>query len=257
MKKLYVLLAALAFGTAAYSQCTIDPNAFSGPNDYGIVPDTTQNLPTAYIGTGYNTDMQLHIPPDTTDQTFGTVPINYMRIDSVVGMPAGFTYIPNPSSGVFPGNSYACVAITGNPVAGMETGGPNNDGVYPLIVYITANVTIFSVPVDFPGTVEGYRIRVVDPTGINTHETLKFSVAQNSPNPADQRTEFRINAVSNGPVSLTVYNVLGSVVRQEKIVATKGQNRFVMETSSMTAGVYLCSFTMGSAVVTRRITISH
>ena len=58
-------------------------------------------------------------------------------------------------------------------------------------------------------------------------------------------------------MQFTMYNVLGSVVKKESVAATKGYNHYVLETSSLSAGVYICSFRMGDAVVTRRITVSH
>jgi hypothetical protein len=58
-------------------------------------------------------------------------------------------------------------------------------------------------------------------------------------------------------MQFTMYNVLGSVVKKETIASSKGTNHYMLETASLPAGVYLCSFRMGEVVITRRITVAH
>jgi hypothetical protein len=265
MKKIYSLIAAVFIGYSAFSQCTPNPALFGAANNtnYTIIPDTVTNLPVAYVGLGYNTDLQFHIQPDTVT-SLGTFPITQVQIDSVSGIPAGFSYIPNPSSGTFttpthspPGTGYGCVAVTGLATAGEETGGPAANGVYPLIVYYTGTVVIFSQPTPMPATKTGYKLVIMPANGISTFEASHFSVAQNSPNPSNDKTNFLITAPTGGNVNFTIYNMLGSVVKEENISATKGTNEFSLETSSLSDGVYMCSFRQGSAIITRRITVSH
>lgn len=266
MKKIYALFAAgILAGTAAFAQCTPNPSLFGAANNtnYTIIPDTITNLPIAYVTVGYNTDLQFHIQPDTVTG-LGTFPITQVQIDSVVGMPAGFSYIPNPSSGTFttptnspPGTGYGCVAVTGTATAGQELGGPNNDGIYPIIVYYTGTVVIFNVPTAMPAVKTGYKLVIQPFNNVATVENIKFGVAQNNPNPADNNTEFRLTAPNSGQVQVTLYNVLGSVVSQESISAAKGTNRYQLETAGLADGVYMCSFRMGNAVITKRITVSH
>jgi len=265
MKKIYTLLFTVAIAAAASAQCVINSSLFGPPNNtnYTIIPDTVTNLPVAYVGTPYTTDLQFHIQPDTTTQ-LGTFPITQVQIDSVVGLPANFSYLPNPSNGTFttptnspPGTGYGCVGVTGNPVAGQELGGPGNNGIYPITVYYTATVVVFSVPTMFPTTKTGYKLVIQPANGFNTYEMSKFSVAQNAPNPSDDHTVFHMNMPTAGQYSFTLYNILGSVEKQETVSAVKGPGTFTLETSGLSDGVYLCTFTMGNAVVTRRITVSH
>jgi hypothetical protein len=244
MKKIYLLLASLTIGTVAFAQCTPNPALFGAANNtnYSIIPDTATNLPLAYVAQGYTTDLQFHINPDTTTQ-LGTFPITQVHIDSVVGLPAGFTYLPNPSNGTFttttatpPGTGYGCVAVTGMPTAGQETGGPNSDGIYPITVYFTATVVVFSVPSPQPGTIEGYRVHIMPANTVPAIENIVFGVNFSTPNPADVKTDFRYTSPNSGNMQFTMYNVLGSMVKKETVSASKGTNHYVLETSSLSAG---------------------
>ena len=259
------MFAASIIGASAFAQCTITPLSFGAPGNtnYSIIPYTIANLPLAYVGTGYTTDLQFHIQPDTVT-SLGTFPITQVHIDSVSGIPANFSYLANPSSGTFltptnspPGTGYGCVAFTGMAAAGQENGGPASNGIYPLVVYYTGTVVIFSIPTPQPSVKSGYFLHIMPASGINSFEAGVFSVSPSLPNPTDAKTEFILNAVNNGELQFTMYNVLGSIVKTEKLTASKGQNRFDLETSTFSAGVYMCSFRMGDNVVTRRMTVSH
>lgn len=256
MKKLY-FAAILSLATLSVSaQCTINQSVFSGPTDYRILPDTMTNLPIATVGVGYTTDLQFHVQPDTVTQ-LGTFPITEIHIDSITGIPANFSYLTNPSSGIFPGGSYGCAGVTGMAAAGQELGGPNSDGVYPIVIYYTATVLVFSVPQDFPATKTGYLVRIQAANSVPTTSSVNFTVNQNVPNPSDRQTDFTFTTPSNGSVQFTLYNILGETVKQQNIAAVKGENRFTLSTSDLPAGVYLYTFRSGNSVVTRRMTISH
>ncbi len=269
MKKIYLVFAATIISVGAFAQCTINSLAFGPPGNtnYAIIPDTITNIPPAYVGTSYVTDLQFHIQPDTTTgppNPPGTWNITQVHIDSVTGIPPNFSFLPNPANGIFfttsaspPGTGYGCVGVTGLAAPGQETGGPTSNGVYPLIVYYTATVVVFSINTPFPTNKTGYVLRILPANGINNPEAGIFSVTPSLPNPADAHTEFVLNAPTGGELQFTMYNVLGSVVRHENVSATKGSNHFELETSSLSAGVYMCTFRMGDAVVTRRITVSH
>ncbi|HTL80750.1 MAG TPA: T9SS type A sorting domain-containing protein [Bacteroidia bacterium] len=265
MKKIYTLIIGSLAAVASYAQCTPNPALFGAANNtnYSIIPDTVTNLPVAYVGTGYNTDLQFHIKPDTSN-SFGTFPITQVQIDSVIGLAPNFSYLPNPSNGTFttpnanpPGTGYGCVAVLGTAAAGEELGGPNSDGVYPITVYYTATVVIFNTPQQFPATVTGYKLVILPAAGVQSYDAAVFSIANNTPNPADEQTEFKLNVPSAGNASMTLYNCIGAEIRHENFSVAKGGNHYILQTADLAEGVYLCSFRMGSNVITRRITVSH
>lgn len=268
MKKIYALFVATVIGAGLSGQCVINSLAFGPPGNtnYSIIPDTIVNLPLAYVNTAYVADLQFHIKPDTTvtSPVPGTYNITQIHIDSVIGLPANFAYLPNPASGTFltttaapPGTGYGCVGVSGMATAGQENGGPSSNGIYPIIVYYTATVDFFSVPTPIASTQDGYKLHILPASGFNNYELSVFSVTFGMPNPADSKTDFRFNALNNGTMQFTLYDALGSMVKQESVVAIKGINQFALETSSLAAGVYMCTFNMGNEVVTRRITVSH
>lgn len=256
MKKLYILTVFALASFTAGAQCVVNQNVFSGPTDYRILPDTITNIPVATVGIGYTTDLQFHVQPDTVT-TLGTFPITQISIDSIVGVPAGFSYSTNPANGIFPGGSYGCAGLTGMATAGQELGGPNSDGVYPVIIYYTATVSVFSVPTDFPATKTGYKLIIQAANNVPSTANINFTVNQNVPNPSDKQADFMFTNPSNGPVQFTLYNILGEPVKQNTISATKGDNHFMLNTADLSAGVYLYTFRSGNATVTRRMTVSH
>lgn len=256
MKKLYILAVLALTTVTAGAQCVINQSVFSGPTDYRILPDTVTGLPLATVGVGYTTDMQFHVQPDTTTG-LGTFPFVDITIDSISGIPANFSYLPNPTNGVFPGGSYGCVGVTGSPVAGQELGGPNSDGVYPIIVYFTAHVDVFNVITPFPSTKTGYKIQIQAANNVVSTSAINFTVNQNVPNPSDKSTDFTFQNPSNGTVHFTLYNILGETVKQTNISAVRGENRYSVSTSELPAGVYFYEFRSGTSIVTRRMTVTH
>lgn len=256
MKKLY-FLALISFASlTAGAQCVINQSVFSGPNDYRILPDTVTNIPWATVGVPYSTDLQFHVDPDTVTP-LGTFPITQVKIDSIIGIPAGFTYSTNPTNGIFPGGSYGCANFTGLATAGQELGGPNSNGAYPIVIHFTATVMVFSAPQEFPATKTGYILNIQAANNVPSMTGVNFAVSQSAPNPADSRADFVYSNPTNGNVQFTLYNILGENVKSTTLSATKGENRFSLNTSDLPAGVYLYTFRSGTSTVTRRMTVSH
>ena len=186
MKKLlsFLMIGSCAIFTAQNANaqaCTPDNSHAGNP---GIYPDTVQNLPIGEAGNPYQAVITAVIPQDTTVDFPGvgivSLTINYMKIDSAVGQPAGFTYACNPADCSFPGNSINCISLDGNPTIA-------DTGTYPLIVYVTANVTHIALGTfDAPqSTVTGYQIVIDGPGAVEVLDANRFEVGQNIPNPAN------------------------------------------------------------------------
>ena len=268
MKKIYTLFITSIIGSAAFAQCVVNPALFGGPNNtnYAIIPNTTTNLPLAYVGTGYSADLQFHIQPDTTvtSPIPGTFDITQIKIDSISGIPPNFYYLANRANGIFttttatpPGTGYGCVGLTGTAAPGQELGGPGGNGIYPMTVYFTATVVVFSIPAPQASSYTGYQLHILPASGLNSLNAGIFSVSASLPNPANEQAEFILNSPVGGTVQFSMYNMLGSIVKQETVSTTAGTNNYFLKTAYLSSGVYMCSFRMNDALITRRITVSH
>lgn len=150
LKKLLYTLVFVSIAKVGLSQCVIAP--ITTP---GIYPDTTSNLPPATAGTAYGTDIQVRVFEDTV-VAGTTVIVTDITVNSVVGLPSGFSYTCSPANCVFPGNGNGCIWLSGNPSAAQI-------GTYNLTVNVTLHGVVGGfIPVSQASTVNGYRI-VVNP----------------------------------------------------------------------------------------------
>jgi PKD repeat protein len=129
---LSLLLMAFAFGASA--QCTPDAS-LTTPGFYPS-PDS---LPCVERGVAFDTVIQFRNFSTVNAADFGipfpiTVTVNWVRIDSIGGLPTGITYACNPSNCQIPGGSNGCINFTGTTNAAT--------GNYDLIVYATINADV-------------------------------------------------------------------------------------------------------------------
>jgi hypothetical protein len=219
-----------------------------------IVPDTIVNLPHAMVGQPYSTDIQIRVGTDTAV----TTPINCnmhivnYTLTSVDGLPTGFSYTTNPSNGVFPGGSSACMHAVGTaPTAGME-------GTYPLVVNVTANVTCNGFPLSQPSAFNGYKI-VIDPAGtvgISTNAAEKFELGQNIPNPSSDLTRIMFTSTRNEKIELNIFNAIGQSVLKQPVDAVAGSNEINVSTSVFADGIYIYTLRNADQTLTKRMVIT-
>ncbi|MBC8172839.1 MAG: T9SS type A sorting domain-containing protein [Chitinophagales bacterium] len=150
MKKLLLFIVPLFSMAILQAQvCTPDP-IYTSP---GIYPDSATGLPVTYDNLpSYNTVITVVVPEDTT-VGFLTLHYEWIHLDSIVGLPVGFTYAC-PSACYFPGNTASCIRLTGNP---SVTG----DGTYPFTAYVTAKLTNFLLGTIYESQViDDYKIQI-------------------------------------------------------------------------------------------------
>ena len=134
MKKLLLILTFLLITFFVNAQCTPNPS-YTLP---GIYPDSATGLVDAYVGQAYNEVITIITPLDTTILITGIlfpVTIIDISLDSVIGLPANFTYSCTPLNCSFPGGSSGCVSVfsTSNPTVA-------DIGLYPIIINTTTTV---------------------------------------------------------------------------------------------------------------------
>jgi len=124
-----LLLAGLFIHTNSFSQCTPDPNCTPAQL---ICPAT---LPNGCEGEPYLESLTISLGP-----TIAGFALTNVGLDSITGLPPGFSFSCTPANCVFPANSNSCILITG-------PGAPA--GTYNLRGYLKVNVGIV-VAIDTP-----------------------------------------------------------------------------------------------------------
>ena len=234
-----------------------------------------------------------------------TVLADFFRLDSIGGLPDGITYttdaafdttfdaVANPfgywinSGDTATGfeNTTGCITVSGTAADWTAAigGGPNNDGLYPLTVFIDAraasfeplaigNVTGFDVWLTEMGflldafgdpnfTPNGIRLQNLvlevreSGVGIQSVNNL-FSEVKNYPNPFDESTsiifELR-NSVSN--IQFEIYNVIGTRVHSEAVNPIVGKNTIVFDANGLSSGLYFYTLSDGENTITKKMNV--
>ena len=95
------------------------------------------------------------------------------------------------------------------------------------------------------------------PASVRELSSYFASVSAVYPNPSVSRSFVDINAVKDlNNVSLTITNILGSVVSSKQIDLDKGKNKVAVDSENLESGVYFVSISMGTSKITKKITIS-
>ena len=241
MKKILVLFLSIIIGlnVNVHAQCT--PGNYSEP---GLHPDTIDNLPPAAVNQAYNEVVTVVIPKDTTIDmgTPQTVQIDSIGVTDVKGLPPGFTYTPNSSTGYWPGDSSGCVLVSGNP-------DPGDEGTYPVEIDVMFYAGGFSAPY----TYTGYELEVLDSSHVNIQEDKSVDEIMAFPNPFDDKLTLKFDMNNNAPVEIEIFNMVGDVLKQKTINATAGDNAVGFNTSSMPEGLYFYRFNAGDKIITRKL----
>ena len=245
MKKILLLLAVAFTANLAFSQnCTPNPQ-FTDP---GIYPDSATGFVDGYVGQYYEQVITAIIPVDTVVDVLGTpttVPITSIDIDTILNLPANFTYACEPSSCSFPGGSTACIKIfsTMNPTVG-------DVGNYLLDIQISAVAGILSQS----GNIDYYDIDIIDPNGINEIKN-EISLAQNQPNPFNGNTIIKYNSILNTTVKFVVTDLLGKQVFASNYNAVSGKNFIEFNGNNLEKGIYLYSIAEGNNKITKKMVV--
>lgn len=312
MKTVLLSIAVVFMGFSAMAQCV--PSTELTGSGFAFTPNP---LSTVYACTDCGDQERVLSLKTFTDTTLSvviagnppldvTVFADYFRVDSIAGLPDGITYltdasfdttydaIDNPNGyWINPGDTASgfstttgCITFSGSAADWTAAigGGPNNDGIYPLAVYIDVravdfepaaigNVVGYNTWLSEMGTllpafgdpnftVNGIRYEatalqvVASGVGINDQVNGNFGAVKNQPNPFSGNTTVSFEmkkAASN--LEFTVYNVLGSVVYAEQLSAVAGINRLDFASNGLSSGMYVYTLSDGVSTVTRKMNI--
>ncbi|NNM15167.1 MAG: T9SS type A sorting domain-containing protein, partial [Bacteroidia bacterium] len=217
----------------------------------GIYPDSATNFASGTQGVPYSQVIQVRVPQDSIIIVGGfpvTATINLIDVTSIGGLPPGLSYTCNPVTCIYVGNSNGCAEIMGTPTAA---------GYYPLQAVLETNATIFGVPTTQIDTIDYYFIDIAIGIGIaEVNSETELVLNQNVPNPVTDYTQITYYSSKNRIISLTVHDLLGSLVYSSEMEAHKGENFFNLNLSGISSGIYVYSIGNDEVKATKRLVIA-
>ncbi|MCZ8286059.1 MAG: T9SS type A sorting domain-containing protein [Bacteroidia bacterium] len=280
MKKIYFSFFALIGSLTMVSQtvptCSLDA-AFIASNKVGVWPDSATNFMVGTVGVPYVQNLTVKVPKDTVQNP---VRICFTRFE--VSTPTGVTNYDMPPglmlgsstaavnngtvngapSMKFPGNANNCASIYGTPTTAgtytlqMQISAFGNPGLISSTCPASPNVSSGSNITT--QTLRYYIIRINPaPVGLNEIAKEKFGVMQNEPNPVSGSTKIRYYVEDQDAATLTVYNALGTIVHQETVKTSVGENTFELNAGGLASGMYIYTVKYKNNVDAKRLMVNH
>lgn len=216
-----------------------------------------------------------------------TVFADQFRLDTIEGLPAGLTYTTDAAFnstydpvdfpfGYWPNGgdtvigfteTNGCITISGDAASWTAAigGGPNNDGIFPLTIFLDARAADF-IPAELanyvpPGTwladmgplleafgdtnfttngirYQGATLEVIA-SGVGINETAsEDALVSVYPNPSTGFVGLDIRSNKAELATIQIVNSLGALVRTESINLAVGGNRTSIDLSSVAKGCY-------------------
>ncbi|MEZ7929906.1 MAG: hypothetical protein ACI95T_000531 [Flavobacteriales bacterium] len=257
-----LLLSFFMFGSTLVSSqtCTVNTtalDAYISPDSWGIMPDTTDNLPPAKMNVQYDTFLSFKLPlyANELDPTLPAIQLSTLELKNIVGLPSGMVFTSAASTTdsiycdnancIWNANTYGCLRIIGT---------PSVIGVFPLVI------TLEGVTIGGPlaqtglGDINGYRLNIT-PVGINVIKESGLILNQNRPNPFGNYTEINYSIAKQSLVQFYVMNLLGEIVYENTYKANQGENKIRFDGTSLNKGIYLYIVEVDGFRMTKRMVI--
>ena len=280
MKKSLLFISMLVAGaTTGFAQKSASvPNALLDttataptflPSDTIVMVQTMGGSFSQVFSVYIPTNLSMPISLQGQSQTV-TASLDSVHIDSISGVPPGFTLTCGTPSCMVKGGQKGCFTLTG-------TMPMTNNILYKLGVMITpygqltgqfasfAQLAGISSALPDALALVGampaaatYKVEVGTPviTGIQDFSLNgAFNVNQNIPNPFDGSTAINFNAAGNGNINFIVTDILGRQVYDTNINASVGANTFVF-TTDLANGSYFFSLSDGKNTITKKMVIN-
>ncbi len=285
MKKIYLTIITIAAAVSSvFAQtvptCSLDAS-FLASNKIGVWPDSATNFVSGTVGQPYVQNITVKVPKDTVQSNIRfcfnrfelTSPNsnNYdlppgLNIGSSTSAVATGSVVNGAPVLVFPGNASNCASIYGTPTlagtytlqlkvqAYMSLAGGTGFGTCPA----SPNVSSGSSSIAAPQTLKYYIINIAPAVGVQELKNDRMSLSQNFPNPSSVTTDIKFYVEGEDNATVTVYNALGSLVSQQTIKTTVGENKVSINTAELPAGTYIYSLKYKGASATKRmIVLNH
>ncbi|MCS6990747.1 MAG: T9SS type A sorting domain-containing protein [Chitinophagales bacterium] len=244
------LLFVLTFATAFGQACIPNNDTVSG-----IEPDT---LAPAFVNIPYEETIYFRLPADTVvDLVFGNyviydvlLCIDSLTIDSVKGLPAGFTYGCHVPWCSVKGGQNGCAKISG-------TATQNQIGIHPLQVFVTIYVNdcyTFSLP-PTPDTITFFFLQVLpQSTTPPVHDVIE-GLGTPYPNPAHTYIHIPFTLKSAAPALFRITDLAGRVLMEQKQQPSAQVGEILLH-CPLPAGTYLLEMISASQRYRKTIVIA-
>ncbi len=93
--------------------------------------------------------------------------------------------------------------------------------------------------------------------GIESIEPAKISMSQNFPNPANNSTMINYSIPESGEVIFRIYSINGQLLYNKSVQSESGTNSIEINTSSLSAGIYVYSMEFKGQRITKRMSIKR
>jgi len=260
MKKIYSLIAALAFAVASINaQCTIDTSAQTTP---GVNP-TADQLPCIERGVAFDQVLQVKIQDfkDTTIVVSVHIIVDSVRIDSVQGLPNGIVFTRTPD--VLLGGENGCGRIAGT------TNDPT--GRYDLIAWGTAWLRaqaggFIDTPYVYNGQLNefspfgDYYLDVINTgqachvTGIKDFNSDLNSALSLYPNPSNGIVNLKLNTGKRVNGEIVIVDITGRRVFAENVDVV-GVYEKTVDISALPKGLYTLQLRTSEGFASKSISI--
>ncbi|MCD6017237.1 MAG: Por secretion system C-terminal sorting protein [Bacteroidetes bacterium] len=281
MKKIYCTIIAISATIAsAFAQtvptCSLN-STFIASNKVGVWPDSATNFISGMVGQPYVQNITVKVPKDTTSSGF-TLCFNRFELTTPTtnnyGLPPGLNFgssttavntgsvINGSPAFKFPGNANNCASVYGTPtVAGTYT---LNLKVTPFMTPLafgtcpaSPNVSGGSGTITSPQLLNYYIINILPAiaTGLRDIGKDKVALYQNVPNPFSDFTDVIFYVEGDDLATVTVYNTLGSVVNEQTVRTTPGENKVTVNAANLANGTYIYTLKYKNALTTKRMMV--
>lgn len=225
MKRVFYLIIAVFFaGTTLYGQCVPEPENCEDTGE--LVQICPKGLPDAHVNTYYE-EVFTVITPGKIE--FGPITffIDYLLVDSITNLPEGISYVANAEQ--FYADSAYCIKIFGTPV---------KTGIDTFSIFITPY--FIDNPVPAPQVVDDTSVVMIvtEASGIDPGQYTEFHLLPNKPNPFSDKTTIGFFTPFDDHINLQVYNIMGTLVHEEKGGFPPGEYRFEFDGSTLAPGTY-------------------
>mgnify|MGYP000135169970 CR=1 FL=1 len=259
MKKMLLLL--FVFTSVQLQAQVCEPDAtYTVEEKAGVYPVSDSGsspISTAYEGLPYEFTFTIAIP-DSIDweinpEVFTTQYLVDIALDTIMGLPPGLDYTCEPDDCIFLNDTSITLASLG---CLLISGTPTDIGTYPVTIQTKARFGLGFVSLAMPA-LEYEMLVEEDSTTVNMVSPTRdiIGMRQNVPNPFSTHTEITIDSESLGMFDFRVYNLIGKVVHERKVMLSSGENSIQFNGSQLHAGLYFYAIGQGRDVVTRRMVV--